>query len=152
MRPQTLNLKTIFIALLWIIVAICAVTSFYYTSYVQTFGYTDSRMWIDMVFYSVMAFSAFFVVKGFDKKRERKKNYKKRIEILHLFAKVLENNGSISLTEILSKTSFTKIETKGILEHLVEKKILIPNLLEEQELIYKLTSKSELEKYLSKMK
>ena len=152
MQLQKLNLKTIFIGFLWVVVAICGVTSLYYTSYVQTFGYTDSKLWMDIVFYSALAFLAFFVVAGFDKRRERRRFNRKQREILRLFGKFLEDNSSIPLDDILSKSLFSESETKGILEHLVEKSILIPSFSEEQELIYKLTSETELEKYLSKMK
>lgn len=49
------------------------------------------------------------------------------------------------------KNYFSKSETKGILEHLVEKKILIPRFSEEQKLIYKITDKDCLDKYLKKI-
>lgn len=77
MQLQILNVKTIFIAFLWLIVAICAVISFYYGSYIQTYGYTDSKLWIDGIFYSLMLFIALFVVGGFSKRTERKRFYKK---------------------------------------------------------------------------
>jgi ABC-type nickel/cobalt efflux system permease component RcnA len=149
MQLQIFNLKTVFIAFLWGIVAVCAVTSFYYGSYIQTFGYTDSKLWIDTAFYTLMCFIAIVVVARFDKREERKRFYKKQTEILNLF----ENKSEylISLTQILSKTSFSESETKGLLEHLVEKKILIPSFSEEQELIYKLTDSDSLEKYLKQV-
>lgn len=149
MQLQTFRLKTIFITILWIVVAICGITSLYYTSYGQTFGYTDLKLWVDVAFYSAMALSALFVVKGFDKRKERKRFYKKQQEILNLFENNQEN--STSLHQILSKTSFSESETKGLLEHLVEKNILIPSFSEEEELIYKLTDNDSLEKYLKKI-
>lgn len=148
MQFQIVNLKTIFISLLWLIVASCAVTSFYYTSYVQTFGYTDLKFWIDMAFYSAMMFTALLVVTGFSKRKTRKRFYKKQQEILNLCT---ETNSSISLNQILSKASFSKAETKGVLEHLVEKNILIPSFSEEQELVYRTTNETDLEKYLMKI-
>ncbi|WP_375559316.1 hypothetical protein ACE193_16460 [Bernardetia sp. OM2101] len=151
MQLQTLNFKTVFIAILWMVIAICGVTSLYYTSYGQTFGYTDLKLWIDVAFYSTMALSALFVVKGFDKRKERKRFYKKQLEILNLFTQNEENNSSISLHQILSKTAFSESETKGLLEYLVAKNILIPSFSEEKELIYKLTDRHSLEKYLKKI-
>jgi hypothetical protein len=151
MQLQTLNLKTVFITFLWVIVAICGVVSLYYTSYIQAFAYTDLKLWIDMAFYSAMAFAALFIVKGFDKRTVRKRFHKKQLEILNLFTKNEETNSLISLHQILSKTPFSESETKGILEHLVEKKIVIPSFSEEQELVYTTTNEIELENYLKKI-
>jgi len=148
MQLQTLNLKTLFIAALWFVVAICAVISLYYFGYIHHFGYTDSRIWIDMGFYGAMALSALFMIIGFDKRKTKKRFYKKQLEILNLFT---ETNSSVSLHQILLKTSFSESETKGLLEHLVEKNILIPSFSEEQELIYTTTNETDLEKYLKKI-
>lgn len=148
MQLQTLNLKTIFIALLWGIVAICAIISLYHFGYIHHFGYTDSRIWIDMAFYGAIAFCAAIVAGGFNKREIKKRLYKKQIEILNLFE---EKEDIISLNQILSKTPFSESETKGFLEHLVEKNILIPSFSEAQELIYQLTDKDSLEKLLKKI-
>jgi ABC-type xylose transport system permease subunit len=152
MQLQTFNLKTVFIGLLWFIVAICSVVSLYYTSYIQIFGYTHLRMWIDTAFYSAIAICTAVVAAGFSKRERRKRFYKKQLEILNLFTENSNQEKSISLAEILSRMSFSKSETKGLLEHLVEKNILIPSFSEEQELIYKPTDNGSLEKYLKKMK
>lgn len=148
MKTQIVNVKTFFIVFLWVIVAICAVISLYYFGYIYHFGYTDSRIWIDMGFYGAIAFCATVVAAGFNKRKIRKRFYKKQLEILHLFT---ETNSSIFLHQVLSKASFSEVETKGILEHLVEKKILFPSFSEEQKLVYTLANQTELDKYLKKI-
>ncbi len=149
MQLQTFNLKTVFIGFLWFIVSICALFSLYYITYIQTFGYPDSKLWIDAIFYCLISFIALFVVGGFSSKEEQKRFYKKQLEILNLFEN--QNECLVSLNQILSKTSFSEIETKGILEHLVKKKLLIPSFSEERKLIYKLTDNDSLDKYLKKI-
>jgi len=153
MQLQLVDFKPIFIGFLWFVVAICAVISLYYTNYIQTFGYTDSKLWIDAAFYGLMYFIALFVIIGFNKRKERKRFYKKQLEILNLFTQNSTSNQEkpISITQILSKTTFSNIETKGLLEHLVEKKILIPSFSEEQKLIYQITDKNSLDNYLKKI-
>jgi hypothetical protein len=150
MQLQTLNFKVLFIGFLWVIVAFCAIISLYHFGYIHHFGYTDLRMWIDMGFYGAIAFCAAVVAGGFKKREIKKRLYKKQIEILNLFEEN-SNQDSISLNQILSKTPYSESETKGLLENLVEKKILIPNFSEEQELLYITTNEIELEKYVKKI-
>lgn len=149
MPTQIFNLKTFFIGVLWIIVAVCGVISLFYTSYIQNFGYTDLKLWIDTGFYGAMGLIALFIIIRFNRKAEQEKFYQKQLEILNLFEN--NQNTAISLNKILSKTSLSEIEVKGILEHLVEQKILIPNFSEKQELIYTTTNQTDFEKYKNKI-
>ena len=151
MQLQTLNLKTFFIAFLWCIVVVFFLIHSYHFAYLSMYSYTDIFWWRESILAYSIAFCALGIIAGFSKREKRKRFEAKQREILHLFTKCSESDSSISLDKILSKTSFSEAETKGILEHLVEKQIFIPSFSEEQELIYKLTDKGSLEKYLKKI-
>ncbi len=128
MQIQIVNLKTFFIAFLWVIVVCFFMIFSYHSSYLTAYSYTDIFWLKESIFGYAIAFCAMFVVTGFSKKEKRKRFYKKQQEILNLFE---EKEKSISLHQILSKSNFSKDEIKGILEHLVEKNILIPSFSEE---------------------
>lgn len=70
MQFQTLNLKSIFLRLLWGIVTLCALVSLHYVTYLQLFGYT--KLWIETIFYTAMCFMAIVVVARFERREERK--------------------------------------------------------------------------------